>query len=211
MSTQCIERQNFPRVSFVVILQNTFQLFYRMYLWKSIRLHESTQCIQRQNFPRVSFVVILQNTFYIEYILYRIHSIQNTFYIKYILQNDQPPKNGEIALQSPRTEFWRVGQYGYSTNCAARMKLLTLLVEIIQSTMLVHLNLNIQVTKILYQWLLLLHSFRFCETYLTTHPRFVASTSAISPFLGGIHAVECLVCTAYCIWNVIPSVSNLKP
>ena len=61
-----------------------------------------------------------------------------------------PPENGEIALQTPRTEFWWFGWYSYSTNYAAKMKLLTLLVEISQSTMLVHFNLNIQVTWILY-------------------------------------------------------------
>jgi len=63
-----------------------------------------------------------------------------------------PPENGEIALQTPRTEFWWFGWYSYSTNYAAKMKLLTLLVEISQSTMLVHFNLNIQVTWILYYW-----------------------------------------------------------
>ena len=32
-----------------------------------------------------------------------------------------PPKNGVFALQTPRTEFWRVGSYGYSTNRSAKM------------------------------------------------------------------------------------------
>jgi len=42
-----------------------------------------------------------------------------------------------------------------------------------------------KVTKILYYWFLLLDSFNFRETYFTTHQRFVANKSAISPFLGG--------------------------
>jgi len=45
--------------------------------------------------------------------------------------------------------------------------------------MLVQLKFNIHVTKILYYWLFLLDSFRFCETYFGTHPRFVANKSAI--------------------------------
>jgi len=51
--------------------------------------------------------------------------------------------------------------------------------------MLVHWNFNIEVTKILYYWFLLLHSFNFCESYFTTHQRFVANKSAISTFVGG--------------------------
>ena len=47
------------------------------------------------------------------------------------------------------------------------------------------MNLNIKVTKILYYRFLLLDQFRFGETHFTTHPRFVADGSAISPFLGG--------------------------
>ena len=51
--------------------------------------------------------------------------------------------------------------------------------------MLVQLNLNIKMTKMLYHLYYLLDSFRFFETYFTTHPRSVAKKSAISPFLGG--------------------------
>jgi len=36
-------------------------------------------------------------------------------------------KHADIALQTPRTEFWRFGWYYYSTNCAANMELLVLL------------------------------------------------------------------------------------
>jgi len=51
--------------------------------------------------------------------------------------------------------------------------------------MLVQLNFNIKMTKILCYWYLLFDSFRSCETYFATHPQFVANKSAISPFLGG--------------------------
>jgi len=56
--------------------------------------------------------------------------------------------------------------------------------------MLVHLILNIKMTKILYHLYYLLDSFHFCETYFTTHPRFVANKSAISPCLGGAQDVS---------------------
>ena len=52
--------------------------------------------------------------------------------------------------------------------------------------MLVQLNLNIEMTKILYDLYCLLDSFHFCETYFTTLPRFAANKSAISPILGDI-------------------------
>jgi len=45
--------------------------------------------------------------------------------------------------------------------------------------MLVRLNLNIKMTKILYRLYYSLDSFHFCETCFTTHPRFVANKSAI--------------------------------
>jgi len=61
----------------------------------------------------------------------------------------------------------------------------TLLVEFIGSSLLVQLNFYTKMTKILYYMYLLLGSFYFVETYFTTHPRFVAYKSAISPFLGG--------------------------
>ena len=51
--------------------------------------------------------------------------------------------------------------------------------------MLVHLILFMKATKILCYWFLLSDSFNFCETHFTTHQRFVADHSAISPFLGG--------------------------
>jgi len=41
-----------------------------------------------------------------------------------------PPKDEEIALQTPRTRVLAVCLIGYSTNHAAKMNLLTLLVEI---------------------------------------------------------------------------------
>ena len=41
-----------------------------------------------------------------------------------------PPNNAEIALQTPRIEFWRYVWYCYSTNDPPKMNLLTLLVEI---------------------------------------------------------------------------------
>jgi len=47
------------------------------------------------------------------------------------------------------------------------------------------LNLNVQVTKILYHLFLLLDWFRFWETHFTTYQQFVADQSAISPSLGG--------------------------
>jgi hypothetical protein len=56
--------------------------------------------------------------------------------------------------------------------------------------MLVQLILNIKMTKILYHLYYLLDSFHFCETYFTTHPRFVANKSAISPCLGGAQDVS---------------------
>jgi len=48
------------------------------------------------------------------------------------------------------------------------------------------LNLNhIQVTKILYHWVLFLHWFRFWELHFATYQRFVADQIVISPSLGG--------------------------
>ena len=40
-----------------------------------------------------------------------------------------PPKDGEIALQTPQTEFWVVRQYVYHTNDRPKMNLLILLVR----------------------------------------------------------------------------------
>ena len=62
-------------------------------------------------------------------------------------------KHADIALQTPRTEFWRFGWYYYSTNCAANMELLVLLVQMSWSIGLVHLNLDTKVTKVLYYWI----------------------------------------------------------
>jgi len=65
---------------------------------------------------------------------------------KWYLSN--PPKNGAIALQTPRTEFLRFSWYSYSANRAVKLKLLTLLVEFFWSNVLVQLNLYIKITKI---------------------------------------------------------------
>jgi len=46
-------------------------------------------------------------------------------------------------------------------------------------------NLNIKVSKTLNHWLLLLASFRFCETQCLHFTTFVFGHSAITPFLGG--------------------------
>jgi len=42
----------------------------------------------------------------------------------------QPLKDGEFTLQTPRTEFWRFGQYLYSSNPAAKTERLSILVKI---------------------------------------------------------------------------------
>ena len=57
-------------------------------------------------------------------------------------------------------------------------------------------NLQIKVTKILYYRLLLLDKFHFCGTHFTTFQRFVANTSAISLFLGGLWMLG-LCCTNF--------------
>jgi len=46
------------------------------------------------------------------------------------LPHTHPPKDGETALQAPRTEFLRDRLYGYSTNDLPKMNLLIFLVEI---------------------------------------------------------------------------------
>jgi len=46
-------------------------------------------------------------------------------------------------------------------------------------------NLYIKVSKILYQWILLLNSFCFCETWYLHFTTRVFGHSAITPFLGG--------------------------
>jgi len=69
------------------------------------------------------------------------------------------------------------------------------LLRLLSTDILVHtilcLNYYIKVNKILYEWLLLLNPFCFCETeylYFTTR---VFGHSAISPFLGGLILCHC--------------------
>ena len=57
------------------------------------------------------------------------------------------------------------------------------------------MNSNIQVSKILYHWILLLHPFFFCETYNLHFTTCVFGQSAIFPFLGGKSLTN--LCTAH--------------
>jgi len=49
-------------------------------------------------------------------------------------------------------------------------------------------DLQLKLSKILYDWQLSMASFRFCGTYLLHISPFVVNKSAISPFLGGMYA-----------------------
>jgi len=92
-----------------------------------------------------------------------------------------PPKNGKIALQTPRTIRLSTFYYCQVVNGA----LLRLLNMYILVSYRVLVNYNIQLSNILYHWLLSMASFRFCETYLLHIKPFVVNKSAISPFWGG--------------------------
>jgi len=92
-----------------------------------------------------------------------------------------PPKNGKIALQTPRTSRLSTFYYCQVVNRA----LLRLLSTYILVFYRVLANYSIKLSNILYHWVLSMASFRFCETYLLHIKPFVVNKSAISSFLGG--------------------------
>ena len=87
-----------------------------------------------------------------------------------------PPKNGQLYSGRPRTKRFPTFLYCQVVNC----QLLRLL-----ST---HI---LKVTKILYQCILLLNPFWFCETWDLHFTTRVFGHSAITPFLGG--SINCTI------------------
>jgi len=92
-----------------------------------------------------------------------------------------PPKNGKIALQTPRTGRLSTFEYCQVVN----RHLLRFLSTYILVYYRVLVNYNIKLTKILYHWLLSMDSIRFGEAHLLHIKLFVGNKNAISPFLGG--------------------------
>jgi len=94
----------------------------------------------------------------------------------------EPPKNGLIALQTPRTSRLSTFYYCQVVNRA--------LLRLPRTHILVYyrvlVNYSIKLSNILYHWSLSMASFRFYETYLLHIKLFVVNNSAISPFLGGL-------------------------
>ena len=92
-----------------------------------------------------------------------------------------PPKNGLIALKTPRTS--RLSTFHYCQ--VVNRQLLRLLSTYILVYYGVMANYNITLSNIQHHWQLSIASFRFCETYLLHIKPFVVNRSAMCPFLGG--------------------------
>jgi len=90
-----------------------------------------------------------------------------------------PPKNGLIALQTPRTS--RLSTFFYCQ--AVSPALLSTYILVWYNVIAMY---NIKLSDILYDWQLSMASFRFCETHLLHIKPFVVNKSAMRPFLGGI-------------------------
>jgi len=94
------------------------------------------------------------------------------------LSTVEPPKNGLIALQTPRTCRLTVFKYCQVVN----RQLLRLLSTHILVEYRVIANYTIKLRNILYHWQLSMASFHFCETCLLHIKPFVVNKSAIFPF-----------------------------